>query len=306
MTDAYREQVRLLLRVLPLVAEDPVFALKGGTAINLFERNLPRLSVDIDLSYLPFDDRATALANIEAALARLKHRIESVIPGATVRAVPQSGGNDAKLHCQLQRTQIKVEVNTVIRGQLFAPRLMTCADAVQEEFEAFVETQLVSSGELYGGKICAALDRQHPRDLFDVSLLLGDSGLTPEIKHGFIAALLSHPRPIHEVLFPTLRDQRQSFDTQFTGMARLPFTYEDVEATRHKLNAALRAAITERDKDLLLSFKNGEPNWSLIGEPDLSRMPAVQWKLSNIRKLKAENPGKHALAYEALAQRLRG
>lgn len=305
MTDGYRDQVRLLLRVLPLVAEEQVFALKGGTAINLFERDLPRLSVDIDLSYLPFDDRATAMANIEAALGRLKHRIESVIPGSTVRAVPQSGGNDAKLHCQLQRTQIKIEVNTVIRGQLFAPRLMTCSDAVQEEFEAFVETQLVSSGELYGGKICAALDRQHPRDLFDVSLLLNNGGLTQEIKHGFIAALLSHPRPIHEVLFATARDQRQAFNTQFAGMARLPFTYENFEATRHGLNAALRAAITERDKELLLSFKNGEPDWSLMGEPDLSRMPAVQWKLSNIRKLKASNPGKHASAYEALAARLR-
>lgn len=306
MADAYHEQVKLLLRVLPLVAEEKSFALKGGTAINLFERDLPRLSVDIDLCYLPFDDRATALANIDAALGRLKQRMESVIAGVTVTTVAQSEGNDAKLHCQFQRTQIKIEVNTTMRGQLFAPRLLPCSDAVQEEFEVFVEAQTVSKGELYGGKICAALDRQHPRDLFDVALLLNNEGLTPEIRQGFIAALLSHPRPIHEVLFSTYQNQRHIFDAQFAGMARLPFSYEDYEATRQRLRDALRAAMTEQDKTFLLSFKDGEPDWSLFDAANLSLMPAVQWKLVHIRKLKASNPAKHAAQFEALAERLRG
>ena len=48
MLDQYRDQARLLIDVLPYVAEQEVFALKGGTAINLFHHNLPRLSVDID------------------------------------------------------------------------------------------------------------------------------------------------------------------------------------------------------------------------------------------------------------------
>jgi hypothetical protein len=57
----YHRQARLLLKILPLIERYPVFALKGGTAINFFIRDLPRLSVDIDLTYTPFDDRATAL-----------------------------------------------------------------------------------------------------------------------------------------------------------------------------------------------------------------------------------------------------
>jgi predicted nucleotidyltransferase component of viral defense system len=59
----YRKQVQLLVRVLPLVDVETCFALKGGTAINLFYRELPRLSVDIDLLYIPRDDRDTALKN---------------------------------------------------------------------------------------------------------------------------------------------------------------------------------------------------------------------------------------------------
>ena len=70
--EAYRAQVRLLLDVLPIIAEEKDLALKGAAAINLFVRNLPRLSVDIDLTYLPMDGRDAAIANISAALLRIK------------------------------------------------------------------------------------------------------------------------------------------------------------------------------------------------------------------------------------------
>ena len=304
MADRYREQVILLLRILPSVAREDVFGLKGGTAINLFERNLPRLSVDIDLTYLPFDDRNTALANIAAALTRIKSSIEKSVHGITVTVVAQSDGTEAKLHCQLLRTQVKIEVNTTMRGHVFAPRTLDCAQKVQEKFGAFLEMQLVAKGELYGGKLCAALDRQHPRDLFDVKLLLDGEGITDEIRSGFIAALLSHPRPISEVLSPKLKDQRHAFDGQFAGMAFLPFTYDDYETTRQRLIAELGAALTADDKALLLSFKAGEPDWKLSGMSELERMPAVQFKLANIRKLKASNPAKHATAFEALREHL--
>jgi predicted nucleotidyltransferase component of viral defense system len=304
MSEAYLNQVRLLLRVLPLVAQEEVFALKGGTAINLFERNLPRLSVDIDLTYVPFDDRAVALGNIEAALGRIKTKIENSLDGITVTKVQQGDGTEAKLHCQYQRAQIKIEVNTIMRGHIFAPRMMVCTDKVQEQFEAFAEIVVVSKGELYGGKICAALDRQHPRDLFDVKHLLDDEGLTPDIKQGMIAGLLSHPRPISEVLYPTFKDQRAIFDAQFAGMAFDPFSYEEYEATRIRMNAAVQAALTTNDKAFLLSFKAGEPDWSLTDIPDLSRLPAVQWKLANILKLKANNAAKHSAMLATLSKRL--
>ena len=65
--EIYRRQAALLIRTLPLVAEETCFALKGGTAINLFIRNMPRLSVDIDLTYLPVQPRAESLTAIDAA-----------------------------------------------------------------------------------------------------------------------------------------------------------------------------------------------------------------------------------------------
>lgn len=300
----YLDQLLLLLRVLPLVAQDDAFVFKGGTAINLFERDLPRLSVDIDLTYLAFDERATALANIEMALRRLKDRIEKIAQDITVTLPTQADGTEAKLHCQHGRAQIKIEVNTVMRGHIFAPRLMTISDKVQAQFEAFAEMTVISKGELYGGKICAALDRQHPRDLFDIYHLLNETGLTHNIKQGFIAGLLSHPRPIHEIVFPKLRDQSSVFASQFAGMAMTPFRYDDYETTRLHLNEAIQKALTQQDRSFLLSFKNGDPDWSLIDIPDLSRLPAVQWKLANIRKLKETNSAKHAAMLRALSNQL--
>lgn len=304
MSEIYLNQVRLLLRVLPLVAQEEAFALKGGTAINLFERDLPRLSVDIDLTYLPFDDRSTALGGIQAALQRLKTKIEKSISGITVTLVAQSAGTQAKLHCQYQRAQIKVEVNTVMRGHIFPPRLMACSKKVQAQFETFAEIAVVSHGELYGGKLCAALDRQHPRDLFDVHLLLQNEGIAPDIKQGLIAGLLSHPRPIHEVLFPALRDQSEVFEAQFAGMAFAQFSYDDYVAARLHLNKAIQEVLGPTDKSLLLGFKSGEPDWTLSSVPGIQHLPAVQWKLANIRKLKQTNPAKHSTMLAALTERL--
>ena len=269
----------MLLRVLPLVAQEEVFALKGGTAINLFERDMPRLSVDIDLTYLPFDDRATALVNIDTALFRLKGKIERLQAGIKVTPVPQKEGNDAKLHCQFQRTHIKIEVNTTLRGHVFAPHLMACTELVQTEFETFVEMPVVSHGELYGGKLVAALDRQHPRDLFDVHHLLNNEGLTPEIKLGMIVCLLSGKRPINEILLSTPKDQHEAFENQFAGMAFTPFSYDDFVATRTRLNDAIKVTLTDQDKAFLLSFKRGEPDWSLIDIAELQNMPSVQSSL---------------------------
>jgi predicted nucleotidyltransferase component of viral defense system len=79
-TDIYRKQVELLVQTLPQVAEETCFALKGGTAINLFVRDMPRLSVDIDLTYLPISDRNHSLADIDAALKRIGGRINRLHP----------------------------------------------------------------------------------------------------------------------------------------------------------------------------------------------------------------------------------
>lgn len=293
ISPAYRAQVDLLLQVLPYVAKEEVFALKGGTAINLFIREMPRLSVDIDLTYLPLDSRTEALKNIQESLGRIKANIEKNIPGITISTVPLNGGTDVKLNCQGQGAQIKIEANTITRGNVFPTELMQVVDSVQDEFDKFAAINVVSMAELYGGKICAAIDRQHPRDVFDVKLLLENEGFTDEIWEGFKIGLISHYKPISELLSPILKDQESAFENQFAGMTTVEFSYDDYELTRALLIKTIGERLTDNDKRFLLSFESGEPDWELFPIPVLKDLPAIQWKLLNINKLKKVNAKKH-------------
>ena len=224
----YEPQVSLLLNVLPEVAKEACFALHGGTAINLFVREMPRLSVDIDLTYIPLEDRATSFENINKALARTKENIEAIVPNAKVVPKP----NELKLQISNGQVQIKLEVNQAMRGTILPPIKMILCETTQVKYDAFCEMDIVPFGQLYGGKICAALDRQHPRDFFDVKYLLENEGFTDEVKKGFLFGLLSSKRPIHELLSPNLIDQRSAMANQFAGMSHEPFTYEGFETTR--------------------------------------------------------------------------
>lgn len=301
MAEPYRDQVRLLLDILPLVMAEPVFALKGGTAINLFEWDLPRLSVDIDLTYLPNHGRAESLAAIGEALARTGTEIERRLPPTRVTQARQGGeGMEVKLNCQRVRTQVKIEVNPSLRGHLLPVRDLACSSGVQEQFEAFVEARCVSHGELFGGKICAALDRQHPRDLFDVKRLLDHEGLVEEVRLGTIAALVSHGRPIGELVAPARKDHRETFRSQFEGMPFEPFTYDDHQATLERLVGMLRSSFTDADRNFLLSFEAGDPDWSRFPIQALSTLPAPQFKLMNIRTFREASPARHEAALSAL------
>jgi hypothetical protein len=205
-----------------------------------------------------------------------------------------------KLNCQLGKAHVKIEINTITRGVLEPTGLATVSQAVQSEFEKFAAINVVSFGDLYGGKICAALDRQHPRDLFDVSVLLNREGLTEHVRLGMIMVLLSHPRPVAELLNPHLKDQHHAFDNQFHGMPQKPFSYKEYEETRAKLIKEVRNVLSSKDRVLLTSFEAAEPKWELYPYPDLKKLPAVQWKLVNIRKLAEQQPKKHVASQDAL------
>ncbi len=293
ISERYRAQVDLLLQVLPYVAKQKIFALKGGTAINLFENDFPRLSVDIDLTYLPFKPREDALQDIQNGLRMIQQNLQSSIKDINVITVPLNKGSDVKLNCQTPNAQIKIEVNTVTRGHIFPVRFMPLSDTVQEKFGKFAAIHVISHAELYGGKICAALDRQHPRDLFDVKLLFDNEGFTDEVRHGSVIGFLSHYKPIHELIDPIVKDQKSAFDTQFAGMSTIAFSYEDYETTRQQLIETIKQSLTDKDKALIFSFENGEPDWSLFPEKAIKDLPAVQWKLQNIRWLAKNNPVKH-------------
>ena len=270
----YRSQVELLLQTIPYVAKETIFALKGGTAINLFIRSMPRLSVDIDLTYIPINDRETALSDISEGLGRIKADLEKSIPGISATAVSREG-EDAKINCQLRGAQIKIEVNTTTRGTINNPELLRVDKKVEESFGRFAAINVVSMAELYGGKICAALDRQHPRDLFDVRLLLDNEGLTEDIKTGFLVALISHMRPINELLNPTFINQRNAFDTQFSGMSDIPFTYEEFEKTREELISDIKAKLSVEERVFLVSFKEADSIWEYFSVKNANELPAI-------------------------------
>lgn len=283
MNNAYTKQVKLLLDVLPEVAKEACFAMHGGTAINLFVRDMPRLSVDIDLTYVEIAERNETLDGINAALLRIKERIE----GLRLSIRVQHKANICKLLLDEHGTTIKIEVNMVGRGLLGEATKAQLCEAAQEEFDAFCAMSLVPMSQLYGGKICAAIDRQHPRDLFDVRLLLDHEGFTDEIKRGFLFGLVSSNRPTHEMLNPHLLDQRTAFENQFEGMSAIEFRYDEYEATRLQLIETIQSSLNESDKAFLLSLNGLEPDWSIY---DFQDFPSVKWKLLNLEKFKTENP----------------
>jgi hypothetical protein len=182
---------------------------------------------------------------------------------------------------------IKIEVNLVGRGLIGEATKAQLCEAAQEQFDAFCAMPIVPLGQLYGGKICAAMDRQHPRDLFDVKLLLDNEGFTDEIKRGFLFGLVSSNRPTHEMLNPHLLDQRMAFENQFEGMSAIEFSYDEYEATRLQLIETIQVGLNESDKVFLKSFNSLEPDWSIY---DFQDFPSVKWKLLNLEKFKTENP----------------
>jgi predicted nucleotidyltransferase component of viral defense system len=285
--DAYRNQVALLIRTLPSVAAEECFAMKGGTAINLFIRDLPRLSVDIDLTYLPVQDRATSLATIDAAMLRIAERITEAIRGARVAPSRSRENVVTKLVARSDNAQIKIEVTPVLRGCVFEPEMRTVSPKVEDEF-GFAEMRIVSFPDLYAGKIVAALDRQHPRDLFDVRDLLASEGIDEALRRAFLIYLISHDRPMAEVLAVRRKDIAAEFERGFVGMTRQPVKLDDLLAAREALISEIVGSMPDAHRQFLLVFERGEPNWSTIGLEAAADLPAVRWRQQNLDSLSAD------------------
>lgn len=284
-SEHYRRQVGLLIRILPLVAEERVFALKGGTAINLFIRDLPRLSVDIDLTYLPVAGRPESLADIDTAMKRIAARVRAGLPGTRVHeAILVNDGAVNKLFVRNGDMQVKIEVTPVIRGCVYEPERRTASARVEAEF-GFAEAQLVSFADLYTGKLVAALDRQHPRDLFDVRDLLANEGIEDTLRTAFVIYMLSHNRPMAEVLAPARKDIAGEFERGFHGMTEVAVTVDDLVEAREQFIAEIVGNMPRAHKDLLISFEAGRPDWSLIDVPQAAELPAVRWRQENLNKL---------------------
>ena len=256
-SSVYAQKVELLLRLIPIVMEEEVFAIHGGTAINLFLKDLPRYSVDIDLTYIPLADRQTSLDDINMHLNVIAEKAKKAFKGMHI--VPNF--TTCKLLCEYRGKQVKIEVNQTKRG--------------------------VIGGDVQ--TIPLALSRQHPRDLFDVKYM--DISLS-DCREGLIFCLLGSDRPIYESFAPSLIDQREAMDNQFAGMTDIPFTYEEFEETRSKLINDVKSLMTEADKRFLISFESGQPEWDGYEFEYFKDYPSVQWKLLNLKKLAKQNPQK--------------
>lgn len=298
----FYRQAELMLRMIPFVAQETCFALKGGTAINLFVRDFLRLSVDIDLVYLPIEDRTTSLAGISSALDRIADRIIKAYPDAQIQKVRRSGSTlTAKLIIRRENVQIKIEPNEVIRGVVFPCSMRSLSPKAEEFFELSASIQTVSLPDLYGGKLCAALDRQHPRDVFDMMMLLAAEGISDEIRQAFVVYLASHDRPMNELLDPPRHDLRGIFENEFQGMTTQPVDLEELNACRETYIASVLRYLTNDERRFLLSIKLGNPEWNLLPFTGLQYLPAIQWKLLNIARM---SKLKHAEAIEKLKAKL--
>ena len=283
MKDKYKKQVALLIRIMPSVYKIKEFAVHGGTAINLFHKNMPRYSVDIDITYTPIESRNVSLMSINAKLQEVKQSIERRIPGIKVIHKPDVW----KLLCTHGEAMVKIEVNGTKRGLIGDTIDMPLCEKAREEFAMGCKARTVSFSQLYGGKITAALSRQHPRDLFDCKYMNIDS--FSEVKDGFMLCLLGSDKPIIESLQPNNIDQTDALEKQFEGMSDIPFDYADYLSARENLLKLVNAGLSDTDKEFLISFEMGEPEWSKCSGGDLSNYPSVQWKLLNIEKLKKSN-----------------
>lgn len=309
MNEIYVDTVRLMLGIAPIIFDTPLFAMKGGTALNLFLQEMPRLSVDIDVVVTdPKLTRDEAIAAISQEIERAKGRIEAEGHATKFSAATTSGkakGDEVKLTVISGETSVKVEVNYVFRGTLLETVLRPLVKSAEELFNTRIVVPTLHEAELYGSKLVAALDRQHPRDLFDTLHMYDMFGLRADIVDAFVAYLSGHNRPIHEVLFSHRRSMAGIYDSDFVGMTIESVGLDVLEATQESLHHELPAALTEQHRQFLISLVRAEPDWSLMPYEHLSELPAIKWKLINLANLRKSNPAlfekQEAMLHEGLA-----
>jgi predicted nucleotidyltransferase component of viral defense system len=288
MDRQYVDAVRLLLMVAPVIFESPRFALTGGTALNLFVQDLLRLSVDIDVAFTDHAmERESALIAIGNDLQNAMAKLERMGYSAMIRKTQK--GDEAKLLVADQSSQIKVEVNFVFRGTLLPVELRTLVSSARNLFTTAMELPVLAIPELYGSKLVAALDRQHPRDWFDVTAMIDNSALEATMIDCFVAYLAGHNRPVHEVLFSNDLSLDEIFNSDFVGMTAAEIPLQRLIETRQRIRQELPKALTDAHRRFLLSFVRAEPDWSLMPFEHLKDMPAIRWKLFNLEKLRTTN-----------------
>jgi predicted nucleotidyltransferase component of viral defense system len=302
MKQEYIDTVRLLIDIAPTIFKSPRFAMKGGTALNLFVQDMPRLSVDIDVVFTDHTpSRDDALSAIEADLRKAATMLEA--RGLSVAIPKKPGGEDVKLFIRDENAEVKVEVNHVFRGALLPIKTVSLTTAAQDMFTSDLSVPMLDRSELYGSKLVTAMDRQHPRDIFDVMKMYEKFGLDASFVDCFVAYLAGHNRPVHEVLFSADAPFDAIHETHFRGMTTDEVSLDALLKTRAELKTDLPKALTQQHKDFLLSLVKAEPEWDLMPFPKLKDLPALKWKLVNLEKLKISKASRFNQQYAELAGR---
>ena len=303
MDKAYADTVRLLLAAAPDVFANDIFAMKGGTAINLFVRDMPRLSIDIDVVYMPWKTpRDEALAAISGELDDIAKRLKR--QGLRARKVASKDLGDTKLLIERDDNQVKVEVNVVFRGTVLPTERRPLTPGTAEMFSVELELPVLATAELYGSKLVAAMDRQHPRDLFDVWQMFMSDGLSDEAVECFVTYLAGHNRPTHEVLFGNDKDIADEYHNNFTGMTTEPVGLDILLETRRRLRAELPQRLTDNQRRFLMGLTRAQPDWSLLQCRHAAELPALRWKLENLQTFQKRRPGDFEMQAKVLEGKL--
>lgn len=300
--ERYIERVGLLVQILPLLDTERRFALKGGTAINLFEHGLPRLSVDIDLTWLPADEFAADAARIAQALDDLAGRLTAPPLRLQVSPSANEGAETVnRLIASRGRTQLRIETTPVMRGVVHPVRWMDLHPDVEQRFGS-ARVQVLHFADLYAGKIAAALSRQHPRDWFDVGLLLDSGRLDDSLWRTSLVYLAATPKPMADLLAPAEpRGFADVFDRQFRGMTAAPTTADALLAARTRLLERIPGLMDDAAREFVLSIEREAPDFALLGLPQAAALPGILWKLQNMER---RSPAKREADYRRLAEML--
>jgi predicted nucleotidyltransferase component of viral defense system len=286
MDRQFKSQSELLLDVLPFIAEESIFALKGGTAINFFVRDLPRLSVDIDLTYVPVESRDVTLERSVSALTNISQKLKSKLGAHIIVQRDLNKQFITKLDVQTPKAQIKIEPNYICRGTVYPIHSLATSNKVEELLGRTLKFPVLSVQDLYAGKLCAFLNRQHPRDIFDIKILLENEGLSKDILDTFIVYLASDSRPINELLWPNLLDFSDAYNSDFRGMTNNDVSMFELLEVRNSVCGSILHKLTANHKAFLLSIVDMSPDWSLLNVPnDISELPGLKFKLINLARM---------------------
>nr|WP_280952432.1 nucleotidyl transferase AbiEii/AbiGii toxin family protein [Phyllobacterium myrsinacearum] len=239
------------------------------------------------------EDREATLNGIDTTLDRIREDLLKNLRGIAAQRIAGGGNNDTRILVRQGTTEIKIETSPVSRGTVHPPDLRSVTDLLADTF-GFAEMQVVSFEDLFGGKLHAAVDRQHPRDLFDVKLLYENEGLTDALFRTFLIYVASSGRPPHELIKPSFSELDEAFVKEFEGMTTAPVNLGELKNARVRLTDDLLTRLDDSAMRFLLSLHDTEPDFEAIGMPQAANLPAVRWKLLNLTKLKEQNPEKHA------------